>query len=263
MIDVICFFGKRRHDYTKTKGSRVRDFTGWLQRWPESEPRSSSWRWRHKPDGMVFPTRTFQRMHNRDSRSTAGLVNVPDRLFAEEDGDAGIDNDFAARGFENIGAWIMGRNMFGPIRGAWADDNWKGWWGDNPPFHCDVFVLTHHFRAPLTMEGGTTFRFVTDGIQPAVKQARAAANGKDVRVGGGSQPFEHSCKHVCWTNCTSHSRQSCSASENLCSPGLICHRSATIVSSAFLQPRPLTLCWHGPKLHYAAWRLSLASSWSR
>jgi len=132
-----------------------------------------------------FPTRTFQRMHNRDSRSTAGLVNAPDQVFAQEDGDVGIDDDFAARGLENIGAWVIGRNMFGPFRGAWADDNWKGWWGDNPPFHCDVFVLTHHFRAPLTMEGGTTFRFVTDGIQPAVKQARAAANGKDVRVGGG------------------------------------------------------------------------------
>jgi len=132
-----------------------------------------------------FPTRTFQRMHNLDSRSTAGLVKVPDQVFAQEDGDAGIDDDFAARGFENIGAWIIGRNMFGPFRGAWADDHWKGWWGDNPPFHCDVFVLTHHFRAPLTMEGGTTFRFVTDGIQPAVKQARAAANDKDVRVGGG------------------------------------------------------------------------------
>jgi dihydrofolate reductase len=133
-----------------------------------------------------FPTRTFQRMHHQQSRSTAGLRNVPDDLFSQDAGEAGIDDDFAARGFENIGAWIMGRNMFGPIRGAWADDKWKGWWGANPPFHCDVFVLTHHPRAPLTMEGGTTFHCVTDGIEAAWRSAKAAASGKDVRLGGGA-----------------------------------------------------------------------------
>jgi dihydrofolate reductase len=97
----------------------------------------------------------------------------------------GPDEDFAARGFENVGAWILGRNMFGPVRGPWPDDSWKGWWGDEPPYHVPVFVLTHHPRPPLEMKGGTTFYFVTDGIQSAYEQARAAANGKDVRLGGG------------------------------------------------------------------------------
>jgi dihydrofolate reductase len=132
-----------------------------------------------------FPTPTFQSMHNPQSRSTAGLANVPDILFAQQDGEADIDNDFAARGFERIGAWIMGRNMFGPVRGPWVNEDWKGWWGDNPPFHGDVFVLTHHARAPLTMDGGTTFHFVTDGIEAALQRARAAAKDKDVLVGGG------------------------------------------------------------------------------
>jgi dihydrofolate reductase len=96
-----------------------------------------------------------------------------------------VDNEFAARGFHGIGAWILGRNMFGPIRGPWPDDAWKGWWGEEPPYHCDVFVLTHHARAPLAMKGGTTFHFVTDGIHSALEQAKAAAKGRDVRVGGG------------------------------------------------------------------------------
>ncbi len=127
----------------------------------------------------VFPTRTFQRMHDPK------LADAPDNLSGKGRGEIDIDDDFAARGFENIGAWIIGRNMFGPIRGPWANDDWKGWWGDNPVYHCDVFVLTHHARAPLRMEGGTTFHFVTDGIELALQQAKAAANGKDVRVGGG------------------------------------------------------------------------------
>jgi dihydrofolate reductase len=91
----------------------------------------------------------------------------------------------AEHGFENIGAWILGRNMFGPVRGPWPDDSWNGWWGDEPPYHVPVFVLTHHARAPLVMQGGTTFHFVTDGIESALAQAKAAANGKDVRLGGG------------------------------------------------------------------------------
>ncbi len=114
-----------------------------------------------------FPTRTFQQMHGNGSGTT------------------GIDEDFTTRGFRDIGAWIMGRNMFGPIRGPWPDMNWKGWWGDNPPYHTQVFVLTHHPREPIAMEGGTTFHFVTDGILSALEQARDAANGLDVRVGGG------------------------------------------------------------------------------
>jgi dihydrofolate reductase len=107
------------------------------------------------------------------------------RMFGKDGGATGTDDDFAARGIRNVGAWILGRNMFGPIRGPWPDDNWKGWWGDNPPYHTPVFVLTHHARDPITMAGGTTFHFVTDGIPRAVERAIAAASGRDVRVGGG------------------------------------------------------------------------------
>jgi dihydrofolate reductase len=107
------------------------------------------------------------------------------QMFGDGNGATGIDDDFAARGFANLGAWILGRNMFGPIRGDWPDDTWKGWWGDNPPYHTPVFVLTNHPRAPVTMEGGTTFHFVTDGIHAALKRATEAAHGKDVRLGGG------------------------------------------------------------------------------
>lgn len=126
-----------------------------------------------------FPTRTFQKMHNRE------LVDAPDEVLGKDGGATGVDDDFAARGFENIGAWIIGRNMFGPVRGPWLSEDWKGWWGDDPVYHCDVFVLTHHARAPQVMEGGTTFHFVTDGIEAALQQAKSAAKGKDVRVGGG------------------------------------------------------------------------------
>lgn len=117
--------------------------------------------------GWFVATRTFHQVFNR-----AG-------------GETGPDDDFAARGVENIGAWILGRNMFGPVRGSWPDDSWKGWWGEEPPYHCDVFVLTHHARAPLRMKGGTTFHFVTDGIHAALERARASAGGRDVRLGGG------------------------------------------------------------------------------
>lgn len=114
-----------------------------------------------------IPTRTFQKTHGGG------------------DGTTGVDDDFAARGFRNIGAWILGRNMFGPIRGPWPDSNWKGWWGDNPPYHVPVFVLTHHARPPIEMAGNTTFHFVTGGIHEALDRARKAANGMDVRIGGG------------------------------------------------------------------------------
>ncbi len=113
-----------------------------------------------------YPTRTFQRMFGKD-------------------GATGLDEDFAARGFDDIGAWILGRNMFGPVRGPWPDEEWKGWWGANPPYHAPVFVLTHHARPPLAMEGGTVFHFVTDGIEAALARAREAAGGRDVRLGGG------------------------------------------------------------------------------
>ena len=90
-------------------------------------------------------------------------------LYGNDGGTTGVDDDFARRGFENLGAWIMGRNMFGPVRGPWPDERWRGWWGDNPPYHCDVFVLTHHPRQSLAMEGGTTFHFVTGGIHEALE----------------------------------------------------------------------------------------------
>jgi dihydrofolate reductase len=107
------------------------------------------------------------------------------RIFGEDGGSTGADDAFAARGFDNIGAWILGRNMFGPIRGSWPDDTWKGWWGDNPPYHTPVFVLTNHPRRSFTMEGDTTFHFVTDGINAALERARDAAAGRDIRLGGG------------------------------------------------------------------------------
>src|SRR3954453_17878052 len=102
-----------------------------------------------------------------------------------DSGETGVDNDMAERSFKNIGAWILGRNMFGPIRGPWPDTNWKGWWGDEPPYHVPVFVLTHHARPPVEMKGNTTFHFVTGGIHEALDRAREAANGMDVRIGGG------------------------------------------------------------------------------
>jgi dihydrofolate reductase len=107
------------------------------------------------------------------------------KMHGQSGGILGIDNDFAAKSFENIGAWILGRNMFGPIRGPWKDDSWKGWWGSNPPYHTPVFVLTHHARPSLEMEGGTTFHFITDGIQSALEKAKHAAGGKGIRIGGG------------------------------------------------------------------------------
>lgn len=107
------------------------------------------------------------------------------KMFGQDGGESGVDDDFTAQGFENVGAWILGRNMFGPIRGPWPDESWRGWWGENPPYHTPVFVLTHHPRKPLEMAGGTTFHFVTDGIEFALRQAKAAAGGRDVRLGGG------------------------------------------------------------------------------
>jgi dihydrofolate reductase len=117
--------------------------------------------------GWIFPTNMFQKMYGKG------------------EGTEGTDNDFAEKSFENLGAWIMGRNMFGPVRGPWPDNDWKGWWGENPPYQVPVFVLTNHAREPITMKGGTVFHFVTDGIEAALEKARKAANGKDIRIGGG------------------------------------------------------------------------------
>ena len=114
-----------------------------------------------------FPTRTFREQHG------------------EEGGEVGIDNDFAARSMSGKGAWILGRNMFGPIRGPWLNEDWKGWWGDEPPYHVPTFILTHHARESIEMKGSTTFHFVTDGIHSALQQAKAAAGEKDIRIGGG------------------------------------------------------------------------------
>jgi dihydrofolate reductase len=121
----------------------------------------------------LVPTRTFQQT-----------------LFGNEGGTTGVDDEFAARSFQNVGAWILGRNMFSPIRGAWPDDKWKGWWGDNPPYHVPTFILTHHARPSIEMEGGTTFHFVTGGIREALDRARQAAAGKDVRIGGGADTIK-------------------------------------------------------------------------
>jgi dihydrofolate reductase len=115
----------------------------------------------------IFPTKMFQKMGRK------------------EGGTEGIDNDFAEKSFENVGAWIMGRNMFGPIRGQWPNNEWKGWWGENPPYHVSIFILTHHARESVSMKGGTVFHFVTGGIESALDKARKAANGKDIRIGGG------------------------------------------------------------------------------
>lgn len=123
--------------------------------------------------GWAMATRTFQK-----------------NVFGKEGGETGVDDDFAQRGFDNIGAWILGRNMFGPVRGPWPDDSWRGWWGDNPVYHVPVFVLTHHARPPLVMDGGTTFHFVTEGAAVALERAREAAGAKDVRVGGGVQTIQ-------------------------------------------------------------------------
>ena len=114
-----------------------------------------------------FPTRSFRAM------------------VGEDGGTTGVDDQYAQRSMAGFGAFILGRNMFGPIRGAWPDETWKGWWGDNPPYHAPTFILTHHARPPIELEGGTTFHFVTDGIDSALRQARAAAGDKDVKIGGG------------------------------------------------------------------------------
>lgn len=124
-----------------------------------------------------------ERLHNW----MFGTQTFQEKVMRRDGGATGPDDDFARRGFENVGAWILGRNMFGPMRGPWPDDNWKGWWGDEPPYHTDVFVLTHHPRKSFEMKGGTTFHFINDGIRPALEKARAAAKGKDVRVGGGAE----------------------------------------------------------------------------
>ena len=151
----------------------------------------------------LVPTRTFQRA-----------------LFGKDDGTTGIDDDFAARGFQNVGAWILGRNMFGPICGNWPDTNWKGWWGDNPPYHVPAFILTHHARPPIEMEGGTTFHFITGAfVRRSTGRARPLAEwtyGSAV----GRTPSGSTFGKASLMNCTLPSRRSCSAGEKRCSKAL-------------------------------------------
>ena len=158
-----------------------------------------------------LPTRTFQQVLGGGA----------------DGGTTGIDDDCAARGDRNIGASILGRNMFGPIRGAWPDEAWKGWGGANPPYHTPVFVLTNHARNPLTMEGGTVFHFVTDGIHAALQHATEAAGGKDIRLGGGVATIR---QYLRAGLCTWPSPRSSSAAANICSPG------STLPSSVMLAP---------------------------
>ena len=152
----------------------------------------------------AFKTQTFRKMHG------------------QEGGETGIDDQFAARSFEDVGAWVLGRNMFGPVRGPWPDESWKGWWGANPPYHVPVFVLTHHARSPIVMEGGTTFYFITDGAESALQQARDAAQGKDVRIGGGVRRSSSTCKLDSSMRCILQSRRSSSVQVNRCLPVSIC-----------------------------------------
>jgi dihydrofolate reductase len=144
----------------------------------------------------AFATRTFRKVHGMDG------------------GDEGVDDEWASRGDVGIGATIMGRNMFGPIRGPWGDDEWRGWWGEDPPFHHPVFVLTHHARDPLAMEGGTTFHFVTDGIETALERATEAAGGLHVRLGGGAATIGEFLRPAWSTSCTWRSSPSCSEVES-------------------------------------------------
>jgi dihydrofolate reductase len=156
-----------------------------------------------------FPTRTLQKM-----------------LFGKDEGTTGLDDDYARRGIENLGAWILGRNMFSPGRGAW-DEAWKGWWGDNPPYHVPVFVLTHHPRKSIEMKGGTTFHFVTGGIDEALMRAKDAAGSKDVRIGGGAATIRSTSRRGWWTRCIWWCRRSSSVRASTCSRVSTWGRSAT------------------------------------
>lgn len=158
----------------------------------------------------LVPTRTFQRA-----------------LFGKDGGTTGVDDDFAARGFQNVGAWLLGRNMFGPIRGGWSDTNWKGWWGDNPPYHVPVFILTHHARPPIEMEGGTTFHFITGGIREALAAHAKPLLERTCGSAVGLTQFSSIFVRASLMNCMLLSRRSCLARENGCSKGLTCGLWAT------------------------------------
>src|SRR5258706_7869508 len=169
----------------------------WTVRWRSSSPTLRSWNVpRVCVRSFAVSLDGFGAGTNQDLQNPLGLrgpelmewfshTRTWREMQGHDDGEKGVDNGIAEQGFEGIGAWILGRNMFGPVRGPWPDESWKGWWGDEPPYHVPVFVLTHHARAPLKMAAGTEFRFVTEGIHAALEQAIAAAAGRDVRIGGG------------------------------------------------------------------------------
>jgi dihydrofolate reductase len=171
------------------------------------------------------------------------------KMHGHEDGETGVDNEIAEQSFAGIGAWILGRNMFGPVRGPWPDDNWKGWWGDEPPYHTPVFVLTHHPRALLRMAGGTEFRFVTEGIHAALEQAKAAAGGRDVRLGGGVSTIWQYLRAALITNCIwpsslSYSdRASTSGMASICMPWAM---NAPTMSRANARPTSFWADGHKP-----------------
>jgi hypothetical protein len=169
-------------------------------------------------------------------------------MFGDGSGTTGIDDEFAARGFSNIGAWIIGRNMFGPIRGPWPDDKWKGWWGENPPHHVPVFVLTNHPRDSITMDGGTTFHFVTEGMEVALKRATDASDGQDVRLGGGGVKTirQYLRARSSSMRCTLRFRRSFWARANICSKESICGSLAISARNMSLLQRQ-RMCFSGGK----------------
>jgi dihydrofolate reductase len=172
-----------------------------------------------------FPTRTFREMHG------------------ESGGDAGSDDEFARRSMDGFGAFILGRNMFGPIRGEWPDEQWKGWWGDNPPYHAPTFVLTHHPRASIEMDGGTTFHFITDGIEAALQCAREAAGQKDIKIGGDNISAQAMSTRFIW-----RWRPWCLVRANRCLMASIFAPLDIAPLNTYRPRAPLMSCWHGERL---------------
>jgi dihydrofolate reductase len=171
----------------------------------------------------MHPTCTFQRM-----------------VLGKEGGKTGPDDELTAQGFDNLGAWILGRNMFGPVRGPWPDDKWRGWWGDTPPYHTPVFVLTHHARAPIEMKGGTVFHFVTGGIEEALTRARDAPAIRMSVSAAASAPSGSISRRGWSMRCTSPSVRSCSARASISSPNSICPRSAMFAAGTSTAKRRAT-----------------------
>src|SRR4051812_27308279 len=171
-----------------------------------------------------FPTQTFRQMLGKD------------------DGEIGPDDRFARRGMEGFGAFILGRNMFGPVRGEWPDDQWKGWWGDDPPYHAPTFVLTHYPRPPIEMLGGTTFHFVSQGIEHALQRARQAAGAKDIKIGGGVQTVRQYIQAATWMKSISPLLQSRLAKGNRSLAAWISALWDTGQSNMFRHRESRTLC---------------------